>query len=177
MKYLVWYVALLISTSATAQQFTPVDERSSVQFIITNLGFDVTGSFTGLLGTILFDENNPGNSSVQVTVLAASVNTKNESRDKHLRGDDYFAVTKHPAIRIVSVRIAKSVTPGFYVFFGKLTLKGVTQEISFPFTAIPEAGAYRFKGEFNIKRRDFAVGGKNTISNDLKVKLDVLTKK
>lgn len=51
------------------------------------------------------------------------------------------------------------------------------QDISFPFTVSAEANAYRFKAEFKIKRRDFDIGGKNTISNELKVKLDVLTKK
>ncbi len=177
MKYLVWYVALLISWSANAQQFTPVDERSAVQFIITNLGFDVTGTFNGLQGTVWFDEKNLGSSSVNVTVNAASIDTDNSTRDKHLRGSNYFHVNAFPQIRIASVKIAKSVTPGYYVLFAKLTIKETTKDISFPFTAMPETGAYRFIGEFSIKRRDFGIGGKNTISNGLKVKLNVLTKK
>ena len=174
--FLMWVVCFL-STSALAQPLVPVAERSTVQFVISNLGFDVTGMFSGLQGTILFDENNLSSSSFNVTVQASSVNTGNNTRDKHLRGADYFETTAYPTIRLSSIKIAKSVSPGFYVFFGKLTIKGVVKEISFPFTAMPEAGAYRFKGEFTIKRRDFGVGGKNTISNDLKVKLDVLTKK
>ena len=126
---------------------------------------------------ILFDEKNLGSSSVNVTVNASSVDTDNSTRDKHLRGADYFNVKTYPQIRLSSVKIAKSVTPGYYVIFAKLTIKETTKEISFPFTASAEAGSYRFKGEFNIKRRDFGIGGKNTISNDLKVKLNVLTKK
>lgn len=179
MKHLKIVIAFLflINTVTNAQQLTPVDDRSTVKFNITNLGFDVTGTFSGLQGSIRFDEKNLGTSSVNVTVNAASVNTDNNTRDKHLRGDDYFAVKTYPQIRLTSVKIAKSVTPGYYVLFAKLTIKETTKEISFLFTAMPEAGAYRFKGEFSIKRRDFAVGGKNTISNDLKVKLDILTKK
>ena len=176
-RYSIVVAMLLISTSARSQQFVPVDGQSTVQFIITNLGFDVTGTFGGLQGTVYFDEKNLANSSVNVTVNAASVDTDNSTRDKHLRGADYFNVKTYPQIRLSSVKIAKSVTPGYYVLFAKLTIKETTKEISFPFTAVPEAGAYRFKGEFSIKRRDFAVGGKNTISNDLKVKLDILTKK
>ena len=175
--YLIAICISLISSSVNAQQLTPVDERSTVKFIITNLGFDVTGTLNGLQGSIRFDEKNLSSSSVNVSVNAASVDTDNSTRDKHLRGDDYFAVKTYPQIRLTSVKIAKSVTPGYYVLFAKLTIKETTKEISFPFTAVPEAGAYRFKGEFSIKRRDFAVGGKNTISNDLKVKLDILTKK
>lgn len=160
-----------------AQQLMPVNEGSSVEFIISNLGFNVTGRFSGLKGVILFDERNLSASSFSVTINAASVDTDNETRDKHLRGEGYLAVTTYPQIGMRSVKLAKSTTPGYYVIFATLTIKETSKDISFPFTLVPEGGAYRFKGEFMIKRRDFAVGGKNTISNDLKVKLNVLTKK
>lgn len=169
--------ALLLSLAVKAQQFMPVDQGSTVEFVISNFGFDVTGKLNGLNGTVLFDEKNLSASSFAVTVNAASIDTDNSARDKHLRGNDYFDVKTYPQIRIQSVKIAKSATPGYYVIFAKLTIKETTKDISFPFMVTPEAGAYRFKGEFNIKRRDFGVGGKNTISNDLKVKLNVLTKK
>ena len=94
-----------------------------------------------------------------------------------MRGEGYLAVTTYPQISIRSVKLTKSATPGYYVIFAKLTIKETTKDVSFPFTVVPEGGAYRFRGEFMIKRRDFAVGGKNTISNDLKVKLNVLSKK
>ena len=170
-------VFLVFVSSAKGQNYKPVNEAEAVKFTIENIGFDVNGSFAGLNGNIAFDVKNLGTASFDVSVDASTVNTKNSTRDKHLRGPDYFAVQTYPEIRITSVKIAKSVTPGYYVFFGKLSIKGTTKDISFPFTAVPEAGAYSFKGEFSIKRRDFAVGGKNTISNDLKVKLDILTKK
>ena len=176
-KYLFAAGALLISIVANAQQLIPVDQGSSVEFVISNLGFDVTGKLNGLNGTVLFDEKNLSASSFAVTVNAASIDTDNGTRDKHLRGEDYFDVKTYPQIKIQSVKVAKSVTPGYYVIFAKLTIKETTKDISFPFTVTTEAGAYRFKGEFNIKRRDFGVGGKNTISNDLKVKLNVLAKK
>lgn len=176
-RYSIVIAMLLISTSATSQQFVPVNGQSTVEFTISNLGFDVTGTFGGLQGSVWFDEKNLGSSSVNVTVDAASVDTDNSTRDKHLRGADYFNVKTYPQIRLSSVKIARSATPGYYVLFAKLTVKDTIKDISFPFTATPEAGAYRFKGEFSIKRRDFDVGGKNTISNDLKVKLNVLTKK
>ena len=64
-----------------------------------------------------------------------------------------------------------------FVFFGKLTIKGIDQDIVFPFKAVAEDGAFRFTGEFKIKRRDFNIGGTNSISNELKVVLDVLTEK
>ena len=163
--------------SLKAQVLVPVNERSTVQFTITNLGIDVDGRFNGLQGTIVFDETNLATAQFRVSIKAGSVNTDNAARDKHLRGEDYFHVQAFPLIQMQSVKIAKSVKAGYYVFFGKLTIRDITKEISFPFTANTEAGAYRFKGQFTIKRRDFGVGGKSIVSNDLTVKLDVLTKK
>jgi polyisoprenoid-binding protein YceI len=176
-KYLPAVLLLLLMFDVKSQQFVPVDQGSTVEFVISNLGFDVTGKLNGLKGTVLFDEKNLSASSFAVTVNAASIDTENSTRDKHLRGDDYFDVKTYPQIGIQSVKVAKSAVAGYYVLFAKLTIKETTKDISFPFTVTAEAGAYRFKGEFSIKRRDFGLGGKNTISNILKVKLNVLAKK
>lgn len=168
---------LLLSQISFAQTYSPVDEKGSVTFVIANLGFDVDGSVKGLKGKIVFDENNLSSSSFDVTVEASTINTDNNTRDKHLRGKDYFDAATHPQIKITSTRVAKSVTAGFYVLFAKITLKGVTKEVSFPFKAVSENGGIRFTGSFKIKRRDFGVGGRNTISNDVDIKLNVFAKK
>lgn len=171
------FVFQFILFAAKAQSFTPDDNGSSVKFLINNLGFEVEGIFKGLQGTIIFDENNPSASSFNVTTNSNSINTQNSTRDKHLKGEGYFNTSKYSQIRLVSTKIAKSTTTGYFVFFGKLTIKGTTLDLVFPFTAVPQGGAYRFKGEFRMKRRDFNIGGKNTISNELKVILDVLARK
>lgn len=168
---------LFASLYGKAQTYQPVDNGSTVKFVIDNLGFGVGGSFTGLTGSILFNKDNPAASSFSVSINAATVNTGNNTRDKHLRGEDYFNVTKYAAIKIISTKIAKSTTPGFFIFFGKLTIKDKTMDISFPFKVSSEQNGERFVGEFKIKRRDFGVGGRSTVSNELVVKLNVLTKK
>jgi len=176
-KYIICLCALWYSQTALAQNYVPVDQASSVKFLISNLGFDVSGMFKGLQGAIVFDEKNISASSFQISINSTSIDTDNDSRDKHLKGEDYFNVQQYPVIKLVSAKVAKSTTPGYYVLFATLTIKNKMQDISFPFTVSSEANAYRFKAEFKIKRRDFDIGGKNTISNELKVKLDVLTKK
>ncbi|HEX4958189.1 MAG TPA: YceI family protein [Lacibacter sp.] len=176
MKYLIVFLVFLCQT-AVAQTYSPVDAGDAIQFRIKNLGFDVNGSFRGLKGKILFTADNLSACNIDVAIDASTVNTDNSTRDKHLRGKDYFDVTANPQIKITSERIAKSVTPGYYVFFGKLSMKGVVQNISFPFKATEESGGIRFTGTFSLKRRDFGVGGRSTISNDVDIKLNVLTKK
>jgi polyisoprenoid-binding protein YceI len=65
---------------------------------------------------------------------------------------------------------------GGYMFNGKLTIKGHTKDISFPFNATVVDGGYRFRGSFSINRRDFEVGGSSTISDRTDINLDVTVK-
>jgi polyisoprenoid-binding protein YceI len=176
MKYIFILLAVLPLLSFS-QNLSPVDEAGAVKFVIANLGFDVDGSLKGLKGRIVFDEKNLSACSFDITVESSSINTGNNTRDKHLRGTDYFDAAVHPQIKITSTRVAKSVTAGYYVIFAKLTIKGVTKDISFPFKALAEGGGMRFSGSFKIKRRDFGIGGRNTISNDVDIKLNVFAKK
>lgn len=179
MKLIILLVTSLLLTGAGiyAQNYSPADAPGSVKFVISNFGFDVDGSFGVLKGSILFDEKNLSRSVFNVTVQSATVNTGNQTRDKHLRGKDYFDVSGFPVIQLSSQKIEKSETPGFYVFYGKLLMKGVTKEIRFPFQAVAEKDGFRFTGSFSIKRRDFGVGGRSTVSNDVDIKLNVFAKK
>ena len=178
MKHLfVLLIGVIVGKCVIAQHYAPKDKSSEVKFSVENFGFTVDGSFSGLNGDIAFDENNLSASSFKVSINSASVNTSNNTRDKHLRGEVYFNTSKFETIEIVSSKIAKSTTAGYYVLFTKLTIKGVTKDISFPFKAVSENGGIRFTGSFKIKRRDFGVGGRNTISNDVDIKLNVFAKK
>ena len=178
MKCLTGLVCLLLFTAFTLpQKLTPSDNGSSVKFRIKNLGFNVTGSFTGLQGNIQFNPDDLASSYFNVSVDAKSINTGIDLRDNHLRKSDYFDVENYPQIRFVSVKISQSTKPGTLFIFGKLTIKNVTKEISFPFTATPKDEGYLFSGEFRINRRDFKVGGGSTISDNLTVMLSVTAKK
>lgn len=171
---------LLLQVAAVkteAQPLTPSDSESSVQFRIKNFGFNVTGTFKGLKGNIRFDPNNLAAGHFEVSVDAKTINTGTDMRDKHLRKSDYFDVENYPQIKFVSVKISPSTKSGTLFIFGKLTMKNVTKDISFPFTAVPAENGYLFKGEFKINRRDFKVGGGSTVSDNLTVILSVVAKK
>jgi polyisoprenoid-binding protein YceI len=171
-------VALICWLSPGAQVLKPVDGQSSVKFKIKNFGFNtVSGSFKGVQGTIKFMPENLASSSMDVTVDAKSVNTGINARDNHLRKAEYFDVKKYPVIRFVSTRISPSSKSGTLFMFGKLTIKNVTREISFPFTAVPQEGGYLFTGEFKINRIDFGVGESSSVSDNLTVILKVFATK
>jgi polyisoprenoid-binding protein YceI len=167
---------ILLIAKGDAQNLVPVDAGSAVKFVIKNFGFSTPGTFSGLKGTIRFDAGNIGNAGFIVSIDAATINTGNETRDNHLRKEDYFDVEKYPLISFTSTSI--SVTrPGNYLLSGKLTIKSITKEISFPFTATAQNNGYLFSGSFKINRRDFSVGGSSMVlADNLEVTLSVVAK-
>ncbi|HTE24800.1 YceI family protein [Flavitalea sp.] len=177
LRLLLSFVLMLALFNVYPQAQTPVPGESKVGFKIRNFGFGVTGKFSGLTGKIVFDPASAANASVNVSVDANSVDTDNNTRDNHLRKEEYFDVKNYPRIQFVSSRITNGKRNGEFIINGKLTIKKVTRDISFPFTAKALAKGYLLKGEFNINRRDFGVGGGSTISDNLLVSLEIVTKK
>jgi len=156
-----------------AQEYAPKDAGSEVKFNIKNFGLNVAGSFQGLKGMIKFSPANPAAASVNVSVDAATVNTGNKARDKHLVKEEYFDAGSYPTLRFVSVRISGK--DGSYTMEGNLTIKGITKSISFPFTATAIANGYRLQGQFKLNRKDFKVGGNSWVLSDaLTVSLNIL---
>jgi polyisoprenoid-binding protein YceI len=131
-----------------------------------------------LQGSIVFNPSNLAVASFKVTVDAGTVNTSNNSRDGHLKKEEYFNAASFPKISLVSSKIAVGAVQGAYVFEGLLSIKGTKKSISFPFTAVPTAEDYLFSGSFKINKRDFKVGGSSLIlSDNLTVILKVQAKK
>lgn len=169
---------LLISYGAGAQKsYTPTDAGSKVHFVIKNFGIKTGGDFSGLKGTVKFDPANLAGSYFDVSVEAKTVDTDNDMRDDHLRESDFFDVQKYPLINLKSTKITLSSVAGRYYVFANLTIKGVTKQVGFGFSATPKDGGYVFDGEFQINRRDFGVGGSSiSMADVLKVSLHVAAK-
>ena len=138
-----------------AVQRTIDSEKSTVSFSIKKLLLlTIKGQFSSLSGTIVFDENHPENSSFDVRVGSATVNTQNEKRDEHLRTADFFDVQNHPTIAFRSSSVSQE--GGGYLAQGQLQLLGQSQALSIPFTY--QDG--RFEGTFELRRSDYGLGRK-----------------
>lgn len=91
---------------------------------------NVRGEFSKLTGVVTLDEKDMTRSSVEVTIDATTINTREGRRDEHLRSPDFFDVAKFPTLSFRS----KSVTPagtGRLRLTGDLTIRGVTREAVF----------------------------------------------
>lgn len=169
----------LFSLTAFTQNYVPFNEESKVHFVIKNFGINTGGELSGLKGNISFNPQDLASADFNVSVDVKTIDTDNESRDEHLRSDDYFDEEKFPLITIKSTKIETDKNdPQDYYFTGTLTIHDVTKPISFPFKATAQGDNYLFKGSFEINRLDYGVGGNSAVMSDnVKVSLSILARK
>lgn len=121
----------LAATSALAETapWTIDPAHTKVGFTVDHMVVsEVDGQFNKFSGKVLLDEKNLTKSQVEFTIEAASIDTDNADRDKHLKGPDFFDVQKHPQLKFVSKKIWKAVKG--YKVKGDLTIRGVTKEVT-----------------------------------------------
>jgi polyisoprenoid-binding protein YceI len=161
-------VALLVFT-AVSFMFKPDYANSSISFKIKNASINVNGTFKTFETSIDFNEAFNGPSYVKTTIQTTSVDTGIEGRDNHLRKNDFFDAAQFPTMTFESSKIRKS-TNGSFIADGKLVIKGVSKDVSVPFTYTGNASSGVFEGGVKVNRLDYGVGGKSlTMSDDVEV--------
>ncbi len=184
-------VLALTALPALAQTSTyKVDSvHSEVGFKVRYLVGKTAGAFSKYTGTVMVDDKDVTKSRVELTVDAASVNTNNEARDKHLRTADFFDVEKHPTLSFTSVAV-KEVAKGQLEVTGDFTLRGVTKRITVPVKSLgatinprTKQTAVAFESAFTIARKDYGVSygladaGNVVVGNEVEILLTILANK
>jgi polyisoprenoid-binding protein YceI len=145
-----------IAIGSFAQQWKPV--TAGVSFKIRMLGSNVEGKFKGFVGQIKFDPKDLSNASIVASVDAATIDTDNSLRNRHLKEkEDFFNVAKYPTIKMKSTKIERDGEN--YIGYFDLTMKDKTQNIKVPFTFKQNGTNATFEGSTSINRRNWAVGG------------------
>jgi polyisoprenoid-binding protein YceI len=117
------------STKPTKWQLDPA--HSAAHFSVRHLKIsNVRGEFTKLTGSAQIDPADLAKSSVEVTIEAGSLNTREPQRDEHLRSADFFDVANYPTLTFRSKRI-EALGPENFNLTGDLTIRGVTKEVTF----------------------------------------------
>lgn len=175
------------TTAKTTWQIDPT--HSGVELAVKHMMFTtVRGRFKDVKGTIEVDEQNPANSTIDVEIAAASLDTGTADRDGHLRSADFLDVENHPTITFRSKRVdgaMKNEGDRFQVT-GDLTIRGVTREVTLDGTyegtgkdpwGGTRAGA---RATAKIDRRDWGLvwnqaleTGGILVANDLRIELEV----
>ncbi len=148
--------------TVTAQEIYTIDpNHSNVAFKVRHLVSKVGGEFTEFDGTITADFSNLDVSGVQFSIQAASLDTRNEDRDNHLRSADFFDVEKYPEITFTSTKVTK-IDNDSYAVAGILTMHGVSKSITLTVDYLGEMtamGGTRAGYELSttLDRKDFGV--------------------
>jgi polyisoprenoid-binding protein YceI len=151
------------AVATTLRTFTVDKAHSEAEFQVRHLITKVRGRFSDFEGTIQFDEEQPANSSVTITIPAASVDTNVADRDTHLRSEDFFFVEKYPQISFASTAIKGTGSPDTYEVTGDLTIRGVTRRVTLPVSYLGKAKdpwgneKLGFETEITINRKDFGL--------------------
>ena len=104
-------------------------QHTHVDFSVRHLMIaTVKGRFGEVGGTVTFDPTDAREARVEVQIVAASIDTRVNDRDNHLRSADFLDVENHPTIRFTSSRVEK-LSNVRYRLTGDLTIRGVTREV------------------------------------------------
>lgn len=174
--------ALLFASLAAAQtttwQLDPA--HSAAAFAVKHMGIStVRGDFTKVSGTVQYDPASASNDAVNVTIDAASVDTRVEMRDNDLRSDHFFDVQKHPNITFKSTKIESAGADKLKVT-GDLTIHGVTKSVTLdvdgPTKPIDDGKGHLHMGisaTATVDRRDFGITGyQGPVGNEINLTID-----
>ena len=156
--------------------------HSNVEFAVKHMMITtVKGRFGDVKGTVTLPES--GQPVVDVTIGAASIDTRVEARDTHLRSADFFDVEKYPELRFVSTRVQR--TGDGYTLTGDLTIRGVTKPVTLTVTeegtgvdpwgnqkaAFSATGKFR-RSEFGLNWNAALETGGVLVSDEVKIAID-----
>ena len=161
--------------------------HSEIRFKIKHLMIsNVTGSFNSFEGSAETEENNFMNAKISFSAAINSIDTGNEQRDGHLKGEDFFDAAKYPKLSFLSTSFSKTDGDNGYELTGDLTIKGVTKPV---ILAVEYGGTMtdfygQFKAGFDISgkisRSEFGLtwsavteAGGVVVSDDVKLNLSI----
>jgi len=175
----------MTSTAVAGTSTWTIDpSHSTVEFVAKHMMITtVKGRFAEFTGTIVADEENLAGSSVDVTMQTASIDTRSEQRDGHLRSADFLDVENYPEVTFRSTRVEG--TKEEFKLTGDLTIRGVTRPITLDVTFGGEGkdpwGGTRasFSAHGKFDRRDFGLTwnvaletGGILVSNEVKINIE-----
>jgi polyisoprenoid-binding protein YceI len=153
-------LGLLPALAADTWQIDPA--HSSAGFSVTHLMIStVRGEFGAMTGTIVYDGKDVSSIKVDATIDAASVTTRNDSRDTDLRSDHFFDVKKFPTLTFKSKKVV--------VKGPSHAIKGMRGETRVAASATAILNRMDYGMSFDAKLAD----GGLVVSNDVAITIDI----
>ena len=175
---------LTVHAAFAADTFVLDPVHSSIGFQIRHLFSNVPGKFDDFSGTIQFDEANPEQSSVEVSIKTASIDTGVKMRDDDLRSENFFDAAKFPPITFKSKSV-KTTGKNTADVTGDLTMHGVTKEVVLKVELIGKGAGMKgsivsgWDATTALKRSDFGLAwnkvieGTQVVGDDVKIEMHI----
>lgn len=175
-------LGLGVMGSANAAEYTSLDNTaSSVTFGYSQMSVKMDGNFSELKATELsFDPTQPETARVALEIALASIDAGYAEANTELEKDEWLALNAHPLATFTSSKV-EALDGNSYQVTGDLTIKGVTKEVSAPFTFKEDGDAGVFEGSFTFQRADFGVGEGQwkdfgIVANDIEISFNIVAK-
>jgi polyisoprenoid-binding protein YceI len=180
-------LALLTPLASPAATYEIDPAHTGVQFSVRHMMIsNVRGEFTKLSGKVVGDQSNPTATTVEATIDAASIDTRNAKRDEDLKSPNFLDVAKFPTITFKSTKVEKAGGDAWKLT-GDLTLHGVTKPVVLDVTNLTAPmkdpwGNTRVGAQATTKinRQDFGVsfnktldGGGVLVGDEIAITIDV----
>lgn len=175
------FVSLTAFTTLSSV-WTNDDAHSQLGFTVKHLGIaDVSGTFNDFDVKITSTKPDFSDAVVELTAKTASIDTRVDDRDNHLKSPDFFNAEKYPTMDFKSTSIKKA-GKNSYKLIGNLTLAGVTKPVTMDLVyngtvenAMNKKQTAGFQVTGTIKRSDFNLGSgfpAPMISDEVRIKAD-----
>ncbi len=172
--------AVLMANLALAYEYNASQTgRSSITFVVKEMGVPVAGGFRKFGAQLAFNPAKPETAKVNIDIDLASIDAGSNEANDEVIGKQWFNTRAFPTARFTSIEV-KALGAGHFQVSGKLTIKGVTRNVTVPFTFRAEDGTGVFDANFVLKRTDYAIGeGKwadfDTVANEILIKIHLLS--
>ncbi len=121
-------LVLGVTGSAHATEWTLDPSHTAAQFSVKHMKIStVRGQFEKLTGTVNLDDKDITKSTVNVTIDASSINTREPKRDTHLRSAEFFEVARFPTLTFQSTKVERAGDK--LLVTGDLTIRGITKPV------------------------------------------------
>jgi len=177
------YSALFLSVVAMlgvqSAQATPIDiAKSTVTVTGKQMGVPVTGKFKKMSGDVVFSPTQLATAKAKIDIEVGSYDMGMADYNQNVIGADWFNAAKFPKASFVSTGI-KAAAANSYVVSGQFSLKGKTQNVSFPVTVKTEGADQVFDGALTVKRNAFGVGSgdwtdTSVVADDVMIKFHIV---
>ena len=153
--------------------------RSEITFVSKQMNVPVQGRFKKFTAQIAFDPKKLTSAKAEIEVDLASIDTGSTEADDEIAKKTWFNTSVFPTAKFTSSAVAQT-GPDRYEARGKLSIKGIGQDVAAPFSVKRAGDVVTYEGGFTLKRLQFKIGegvwsDTETVADEVQVKFRIVT--